>query len=293
MKIATTKIAAKTSRLAPLRSRLYGFKILVAKLICHPLIGRLISRVFQDRIPSRVCVILTASDEVLPSIKASIYWGIYESGELRFIQRYLLCNLDVVELGSSLGVVSSHICHKLNPGRRLVCVEANPRMLPLIDKNTHVNSAGARVEVVHAAIHYSTRRPEHVSFSLGGDNTNSRITGADTPQTTIQVPVLALSEILQKHQIGNYTLVCDIEGAESGLINCDARALEHCQQIIIELHASEWGGQQFTIYELQEQFEKVPGFRLRDQHGPVYVFERCPSSSENTSPSRADAQAWV
>ncbi len=262
-----------TRQPAPLRARFYNLKMFVAKIICLPLIGWLISLIYKNRIPNQGCIVCTDSDDVLPSVKASLYWGIYEKSERRFVHRYLRSDLDVVELGSSLGVVSSHIRCKLNADRRLVCVEANHNLIQWIKKNTEINSPGSLVKVVHGAIHYSLKPLEYVTFSIDTDNTASRVAEGNSA-AMVKVPVFTLSQLLVRCNISHYALVCDIEGAEAGMIECDAQALSCCQQLIIELHLANWNGHQYTVNELRQRLEDIHGFQLRDQYGPVCVFER-------------------
>src|ERR1700730_12780210 len=98
---------AEVSTPIRLRAPLFSVKRVIARIICHPLIGRIISLVFRDRIPSRGSLIHTKDKAVVPSVKAALFWGLYESAEVRFVKEFLRSDLDVIELGSSLGVVTS------------------------------------------------------------------------------------------------------------------------------------------------------------------------------------------
>jgi predicted O-methyltransferase YrrM len=56
----------------------------------------------------------------------------------------------LVELGSSLGVTSAYIAALMAPGGHLVCVEANPRLLPGLCERLARRAGSLRVDFVHA-----------------------------------------------------------------------------------------------------------------------------------------------
>lgn len=116
--------AASTSRV-----RLLRVKKQVARVLCSPAIGNLLSKFLSDETPSRGLRVMTAEPIVMPATKASLFWGLYESAEVRFVKEHLRPDLDVIEAGSSIGVVSSHVAKRLRPGRKLICVEADHRLL--------------------------------------------------------------------------------------------------------------------------------------------------------------------
>src|SRR5690349_5654721 len=83
-----------------------SLKALVARLLCNALTGRLIAAMHRDRIPFGRLTIDTAHGVISARTKARIFFGIYESAEVRCIRTRLRNDLDVVELGSSIGVLS-------------------------------------------------------------------------------------------------------------------------------------------------------------------------------------------
>jgi len=117
-------------------------------------LGRVLGALFRDQIPCEGCVIDTSDEVIAPRVKAKLFLRGYEHDEIRFVKRHLRRDLDVIELGSSLGVVAAHIARKLDPGRRLVCVEANPALLKSIWTNVHQNAPHARLDVVSGAVEY-------------------------------------------------------------------------------------------------------------------------------------------
>jgi FkbM family methyltransferase len=270
--------------LSPIRLRgsFFSAKRIIARGMCHPYVGRLISMVFRDRIPSRGHVIYTSHPAVIPSVKASLFWGIYESAEVRFVRDYLRKDLDVIELGCSLGVVTCQILEKLEPSRRVVCVEANAYLLETLQKNVEKNFEGRRVTIVQGAISDPQEKGTSINFALRDDNTLSQIALDSNSKDSVQVPALTLSQLLSDNRVeGDFVLVSDIEGAEVNFIENDQDSLLKCQQIIIELHETHWNGHGVTVNQLRQRLEQVHGYQLRANYGPVCVFER------TTAPLRA------
>lgn len=245
----------------------------VAGILCHPLIGRAIIALFGGRVPSlrsRGWRVALDAPGVTPRTAAQIFWGIYENAELRFVERYLRPDLDVVEIGASIGVVTSAIALHQDPARRLVCVEANPQLIDLLRRNVASNAPGHPVEVVHRAISYGGRT---VRFGLGPTNASGQLDQAGTSTEAVEVPATTLAELLRERGITRFALVADIEGAEAAIIDKDADALLRCEQILIELHATRFEGRDLGVEDLVRGIE-AHGFTLRARHGPVCVFER-------------------
>lgn len=257
-----------------LRAPLFSIKRFVARVLCHPQVGRIIALIFRDRIPSRGVVIDTGSSSVEPWVKASLLWGIYESAEVRFVKKHLRGDLDVIELGSSLGVVTSQISLKLHPQKRIVCVEANPALLETLQKNVSRNCSGRNVTIVHGAISDAESESGFINLAIGEDTTASRVT-EQVSKNSVRVPALTLKKVLESQSItGDFVLVSDVEGAEVNFIGNENDALRHCQQMIIELHETDWKGTLLTVEQLRSRLERLHGFQLVESYGPVCVFAR-------------------
>lgn len=253
-------------------SRLMALKVKVATALTRPGVGRVVGALLGDRIPIRGCVIDTHAPGIQPEIKAMLLFRLYESAEIRFVQRYLRGDLDVVELGGCLGVVSSQIAKRLRPGRRLLTVEANPRLLDVIRKNVRANAPGTALTVVHAAIDYGSEAAE-TSFAFGDVSIDSTLASASDLRPTTRVPRTTLARLLADHDVGEYVLVSDVEGAEAGLLARDGAALARCRQVVIELHPATFDGRSVSVDELAEGFARL-GFERVDAYGPVHVFGR-------------------
>jgi FkbM family methyltransferase len=249
-------------------------KVQVARAICHPAIGRLSSWALRNRIPIRGCIIDTRSPLITAEIKALLFWGLYESAEIRFVNQYLRRDLDVIELGGSLGLVTCQIRKRLAAFRRVVCVEANPQLVSQLKLNLKLNNLEQNVYVVNKAIDYDPSLRSTVCFSPGSNNVAGKIARQHVGDGELTVTTTTLEQIIAENEIDEYTLVADIEGAEAGLALEEVEALKGCRQAIIELHDTTYDGTAVTVEQIYETMIKLHGFNLRDRYGPVCVFEK-------------------
>jgi FkbM family methyltransferase len=246
-------------------------KLLVGITLCNPIISSLISTTFKGRIPSGGFIIDTNNDFIPQCNSASLFWGLYERKEIEFIRKFLRRNLDVIELGSSLGAISLHIIKCQDRSKKTICVEANPHLIKTIEENIKLNVSWKKVEVLNRAIDYSGQ--SEVTFYISKNNLGSHVDHNEEAQPTL-VKTATLKELIHDYQIKDFALVSDIEGAEAGMILKDKESLIQCQQMIIELHPITYEGHTYSVNELREKIEDLHGFKLITQRHGVCVFEK-------------------
>jgi len=177
----------------------------LAAVLCHPAMGRLIARASGDRIRSGPLVIETDGATISPRTKAQIFWGIYESAEIRMLRQHLRPELDLLEIGSSIGVVSSHAADCLDPTSKIVCVEANPDLVPTIRRNLARNHPDRDVTVVNCAIDYE-HAPGTTRMQLAQDTAGSRLgrlgPGDAVPTREVDVPATTVSALVSQYGLG-------------------------------------------------------------------------------------------
>ena len=245
-------------------------KLRVARIVTSDPAGRLIGTLSAHRVRHHGLVFDVRSGDFSPQVRAQMFWGIYESAETRIVRDLLCGSTTVVELGSSLGITSAHIAVLMAPGGHLVCVEANPRLLPGLRDRLTRRAPSLRVDFVHAAV---TGYCGDVVLAVSAATVGSRL-GAGRPQETqVTVPALTLREILRRTGVSDYDLVSDIEGAESAFILRDPEVLRRCRRAVIELHDTEEDGRSVPVSALLEAAAGV-GFRVVRRHGPVVALAR-------------------
>jgi FkbM family methyltransferase len=246
-------------------------KLLVGSTLCSPIISSKIATTFNGRIPSGGFIIDTNNDYIPQCNAASLFWGLYERKEIEFVRKFLLRNLDVIELGSSLGAISLHIIKIQDRDKKTICVEANPYLIKTIEENIKLNVFWKKVETLNRAIDYSGQ--SEVTFYISKNNLGSHLNHNEDAQPTL-VKTATLTELIHDYQIKDFALVSDIEGAEAGMILKDKEALLQCKQMIIELHPTSYEGYTYSVHDLRQKIENLHGFRLIAQHHGVYVFEK-------------------
>ena len=245
----------------------------VFRALCHPWIGLWIYRVFKGRIPN----IRTGKRFIMPlnycnfSNHASVFWGFYESAEIRLINRYLSPHFPVIELGGSLGIVSSYINSKI-AGQRHIVVEANPFIISTIENNLLAlnESRPNCAEVINAAIGY---KGEETFISISSNNTESKVVSDGQQSNHVKVFTINLEQLIDRLDGQPFTLVCDIEGSEIELVHNEPKAIEKCKWIFMEIHA---GFYESRIHTIEETLDKILnlGFTIKAKDGNVYYFER-------------------
>ena len=194
---------------------------------------------------------------------ARIWWGFYENAERRFVDRYILPNVDVVELGSSIGIVSSHIAAKLTTGR-LICVEANRKLISIAQRNIRSNNEKLDYRIINKAIN---QEEEMVGFHVSDILTDSRV----SERSENLVEGVLLSDLLRENDIGEYQLVSDVEGAEDIIMRVEPRVFLRCKLAIVEFHPNITGDKR--VKEIKENILNM-GLTEIDSRGHVSVFLR-------------------
>ena len=174
------------------------------------------------------CRFDVSSPLISNELKCRVFYGRYERTERELLRRHLPAGSPVVELGGGMGLVACIVNRRLQHPDQHVVVEANPQMLPLIERNRGLNSS--RFELVHAAIGYDGDR---MTLRLGEDLLGSRFQAADDGD----VQVIQLRDILDRRGFGTCTLICDIEGGEIDLVEHEIETLRsRVGLIVLEEH---------------------------------------------------------
>lgn len=241
-------------------------------LLCNKYTGGLIAALFGNKIPN--CRygfkrFNTAKGYCNNTVKAMIFWGFYESAEMRLIPKYIQQDLPVVELGASLGIVSSVAISSVDNATSYTCIEANPYLIDCINSNLKKFHTGRKnISIENKAIAYTPE--DEVEIMITKNNTQGRIsytTGASTEGVKVKATTL------QPYSTVPYILICDIEGMEIEIIKHDKDSLQNCRQLFIELHKAWYLSDMFEVNEL-ESFITGMGFNLVERDGNVFYFNK-------------------
>ncbi|MEO1922364.1 MAG: FkbM family methyltransferase [Sphingomonadaceae bacterium] len=246
------------------RMRMF-FANLVGPKVATPAVGRIAGRFFGERMPFRGLTIDTSSPLITDLTRAALLWRSYERAEHHYILRYLPRNRDVIELGGSIGVVTSAIGQRLEAGRRVRTVEADHRLVRLLENNVQLNGVRDKVEIVKAAVSYAGTT---VEFAIGEHNVGGSLAELGGDAEIIKVPAVTLSALLKDFPPG-YSIVSDIEGAEWEMFEREGDLLAGAEMVVMELHDGSRGRWQ----DLLEIIRQDDRFEYIDNYGPVVVFQ--------------------
>lgn len=156
----------------------------------------------------------------------------YEEPEARMVERYVLKETNVIELGGCYGIISALIRKKIGPNAKHIIVEADPALAGICNDNANLKNTVNKAEIVIAAVDYSGAK--EITFAPGQNAHVGHV--ALKGEQGFTVPTTTLTEQVSKLPDDDYVLVCDIEGAELDLFENEKKALERANFVILETH---------------------------------------------------------
>jgi FkbM family methyltransferase len=169
-----------------------------------------------------------------PTMLQVLRSGDYERDEAHHIGSIVQPGERIVELGGGVGFISSKI-GQLNRADHIAVYEANPALIPLIERTHKLN--GITAQVVNAVVLPNEKRstaPFYVRRDFWASSLSPEPYGYDE---VVEVPVVDFDEMLGRHRPS--MLIVDIEGGEETLFR-DV-PLTGVRKIYIELHQAVLG----------------------------------------------------
>ena len=247
-----------------------ALKLTVGRVLASDAAGRALGALTRNRIRHQGLWFDVHSEDFSPSVRAQMFWGAYEGAETRMIRGFLRDSHTIVELGSSLGVTTAHIAAGMAPGGHLVCVEANPQLVPGLRRRLSPWGGSLQLDVIHAAV---TTHDGTTLLTIASETVGSRLGRPREDERTLHVPALTLQQILDETGITEYDLVSDIEGAEASFLMQEPSALKGCRRAVMELHDTTVDGSEVSVFELIDALTAA-GFEVAQRHGPVVAVAR-------------------
>lgn len=210
---------------------------------------------------------------LLTFFKGTIIADIYEKNERQIIQHHLPADEPVIELGASIGVVSCTVNRRLAAPDRHVVVEANPELIPTLKKNRDLN--GCQFTIIEAAIAYGS---DAITFFSNGLSLVGSIYGKGQH---MEVPTKTLQSIAEDAGFHHFTLICDIEGSEIGLLEHEMDFIrEHVGLILMETHDETPYGDEGVTLVLDKL--AANGFEMLESIRTNYCFRNKHSLQQKT-----------
>lgn len=199
-------------------------------------------------------------------LQSLIYFGFYERKECKVIAKYLRTDLDVIELGASLGAATLAICKKTN--KRIFSVEANQKLIENLNRTKEKNNLN-NLFFYNRALSYSA---DLVEFFIDPNNLGSK----KSVNTGEFIKSITLEKIIEENSIGEYIIVSDIEGAEIEFVVklSDTIIIKNCKQIIIELHDTEFDSIHYSKSQIAELIKVNFSMNITYSDKLIWVFEK-------------------
>lgn len=192
---------------------------------CLGLLAKLLGRV---RVGD--CQFTTRDRSITVAAAGEMLEETYEINERQALDAVLDPRLPVIDCGASLGIVACLVNRRLADPARHVAVEANPDLLPVLERHRAMNTA--QFQVLHAAVAYGARQ---VAFNISGNSLAGSLAGRGGRLVT--VPAVTLREVADRYGFERFGLLCDIEGAEMDILRHDeALLVERARWVIMESH---------------------------------------------------------
>jgi FkbM family methyltransferase len=187
------------------------------------------------------------------------------------IHKHLRTNWPMIELGGSLGGISTLVRPIIGPSQRHIVVEANPAVTEICRTNAGRYADEGSLELVSSAVRCSGKT---VRFSISRDIHTSSNTHRDDKRDSVDAPSItlrALHERLGAPQ--KFALASDIEGAEYEVFENEPELLKNILITIVKLHRAEYPRRGKSMDKLISNGQSA-GLSIIDHQGDIYVFRR-------------------
>lgn len=232
--------------------------------INNPLIGGLVEAL-GNRVKMDGLTYSVKSPNISRRHKSILAFGLHEIEERILIKKWLPRQHSVIELGGGLGVISCLTNRKLQDGVKHIVVEANPYMLPVLERNRDLNRCS--FNVINKAI---SNAGTEIMLPIDPSFVGSNVAAVGESIGSMMVPTVTLKSLVDSEGIDKFSLIADIEGAEDAVICEDLPQLgDRVRFAMFELHPYVLGADR-TEY-LMKRMEEM-GFILQERIGGGEVF---------------------
>ncbi|TMU54482.1 FkbM family methyltransferase [Flagellimonas algicola] len=190
---------------------------------------------------------------------------LYEEEEAKYLSKYLSPNARVLELGSCLGYVSCLVNNILAQKDQHVALEANPNLIPWIEKNREANACHFHLE--NSIISPNESNIFYIHKLIVGGSTKR-----ETPVKT-EIKGLTITQLKEKYNIDFDTLVMDIEGGELSLLRNFKQEIAAFKHIFFEIHPFAGILTQEEAQECEGILKEI-GFKMKIRDGHYQIWEK-------------------
>lgn len=237
---------------------------ILERIVFRIFVGRVIE-LRGNKVQLDGCTFLLDHFAIPTREKSAFFWNTYEQDMRVPLKKYIHRDAPVVELGASIGVVSCITNRMLTDPSQHVVVEANPDIVPILEKHKAVNNCGFTIQ--HGAIAYGSptiRFFQHGKFLASSVHVES--------DRFVEVSTLSLKNILEQTGFTHINLLVDIECAEIELVRHEIDVIaQHVDMLFLETHPGDTSPE--DIQKMRDALE-AHGFVEIEYRDAVLVYEK-------------------
>lgn len=205
-------------------------------------------------------------------VKRILVNGSYEECERRMVVKACREKDHVIEMGTSIGIVSSIISNLIGDEGKLVTIEADKALVGVARETLCANSNAVVIHGFGLPL-WSTEGLQVSRFdnnlgSLGGRAVIEHRTAVESDSR-----IWSLHRICEQHDIDPTVLVCDIEGSESVLLEHEFDPPKSLKHIIIEIHPSLLPEGENSVENICANIQRA-GYKLKERDDINFWFTR-------------------
>ncbi|WAC20196.1 FkbM family methyltransferase [Luteolibacter sp. SL250] len=171
-----------------------------------------------------------------PRMRRHLMRGGYERAERKLLGRLIRPGDRVIELGASLGIVTSLLAKKVAPGGKVAAMEPNRRLHPHFERQLSLNGVEATLVQALGCPIWDGPVPEEIRgqrFTAVENSLSGRAAGAEGDV----VPWLTLREVAEQAGLPEPTaIIVDVEGGEQVWTEHAPGLPPSVRTVIVEIH---------------------------------------------------------
>lgn len=232
---------------------------------------KVISYLYKNKIDFKNNDFIYRIDQKFDNIsKFLMFHDLYEKKERKLIHS-LDDNLDVIEAGGGIGLISMYIKKKIK-SKKLIILEPNERLNNIIKNNFKINNLinDDFFLLNYALSDEANQIVEFQKFESSMANTISKeVLDYNFKKTeSIKVKTTNINKIIKDFNLENFQLVLDIEGAELEVLTKNNTWLSNCKKILLENHFETKRLNYINDYLIKKNFKLV------EKNENVFLFSK-------------------
>jgi FkbM family methyltransferase len=201
-------------------------------------------------------------------VKFLMFFNLYKKNERKLV-KYLFSDLDTIEAGGGIGLVSMFLKRKIG-NKKLIILEPNKFNHKTILKNFKSNSLAINPKNI---LEYGIRDYDQKNAKFNLYKSNFANSFSDNSiykdsfakkKASIKINTISIPSLMKNFKIKKFQLVIDIEGGEYNLIKNNNNWMRHCKAVLLENHLDE--------NKTKEMFSILKGNKFIYKKNQVIVF---------------------